>query len=89
MPSSKNYKRDYKQEYAVSQSSTKEKQSRAMRNAARRQLMKEGRVKKHDGKDVDHKKPIAKGGSNGHSNLRVQSKSANRSFKRTKSARMA
>jgi hypothetical protein len=51
--------------------------------------MKEGRVEKHDGKDVDHKTPIAKGGGNKRSNLRVQSKSANRSFKRTKSARMA
>jgi 5-methylcytosine-specific restriction endonuclease McrA len=89
MPSSKNYKRDYKEEYKVSQSSPREKKSRAMRNAARRELMKEGRVEKHDGKDVDHKTPIAKGGGNKRSNLRVQSKSANRSFKRTKSARMA
>jgi 5-methylcytosine-specific restriction endonuclease McrA len=89
MPSSKNYKRDYKEEYKVSQASPREKKSCAMRNAARRQLMKEGKVKKHDGKDVDHKTPIAKGGGNSRSNLRATSKSANRSFKRTKSARMA
>ena len=61
---------------------------RAERNAARRELMKEGKVHKGDGKDVDHKKPLAKGGSNSRSNLRVRSASANRSFARTKGAKM-
>lgn len=61
---------------------------RAERNAARRELMKEGKVHKGDGKDVDHKKPLAKGGTNSRSNLRVTSKSANRSFARTKGAKM-
>ena len=42
-----------------------------------------------DGKDVAHKKPLSKGGSNKRSNLKVTSKSKNRSFKRTKTARMA
>lgn len=50
--------------------------------------MKEGKVRKGDGKDVDHKKPLAKGGSNSRSNLRVRSASANRSFARTKGAKM-
>jgi len=40
------------------------------------------------GKDVDHKTPIAKGGGNGSGNLRAVPKSANRSFARTKTARM-
>lgn len=47
-----------------------------------------GAVQKGDGKDVDHAKPIVKGGSNRRSNLRVRSSSANRSFPRTRSARM-
>lgn len=62
--------------------------NRTERNAARRELMKAGVVHKGDGKDVDHKKPLAKGGSNARSNLRVRSESANRSFPRTKGAKM-
>ena len=61
---------------------------RTERNAARAKLMKAGKVHKGDGKDVDHRKPLAKGGSNSESNLRVRSRSANRSFKRTSSAGM-
>lgn len=52
-------------------------------------MEREGRVRKGDGKDVDHKKPLAKGGGNGRSNWRVTSKHENRSFKRTRKARMA
>jgi len=48
-----------------------------------------GKVKKGDGKDVAHKKPLAKGGSNKKANLKVASQAKNRSFKRTKTARMA
>ena len=59
------------------------KKQRAKRNAARAKLMKEGKVHKGDGKDVDHKKPISKGGSNKRSNLQVKPASKNRSFKRT------
>lgn len=46
----------------------------AARMRARRKLEKEGLVKKHDGKEVDHIKPIGgKGGKidNSRSNLRV------------------
>ena len=74
--------RDYKSEYANYQGTEKQKKNRAMRNAARRKLEKAGRVYKGDGKDVDHKHPISKGGKNAGGNLRVVSKSANRSFKR-------
>ena len=38
--------------------------------------------------DVDHRKPLIKGGSNRLSNLRPRSASSNRSFKRTKQAKM-
>lgn len=87
MPSSKNYKRDYKQE-AKTARKRGEVKDRAKRNKARRQLMKEGKVHKGDGKDVDHKKPLAKGGGTSRSNLRVVSRGKNRSFKRTKKAGM-
>jgi len=50
---------------------------RVMRNKARRVLEKEGKVRKGDGKHVDHKRPLRSGGSNSRSNLRVQSASKN------------
>ncbi len=81
--------RNYKKEYENYQGKPSQIKNRAKRNAARRKLMKEGRVRKGDKKDVDHKRPIAKGGGNGKSNLRVVSRRSNRSFKRTRSARMA
>lgn len=55
--------------------------NRTARNAARRKLMKEGKVSKGDGKDVAHVKAFDKGGSN-KTGLRVESASKNRSFKR-------
>ena len=83
MPSSKNYKRDYKQEGKY-QATAKQRKNRAARNRAHALL------EKHLGRnikgDVDHKRPISKGGNNKLKNLRVQSKSKNRSFARTKSA---
>ena len=60
------------------QARPKQKKIRAKTNAARRKLEKEGVVKKGDGKDVDHKRPISKGGSNARSNLRAVSAAKNR-----------
>ncbi len=57
---------------------------RAQRNAARAKLAKEGLVKKGDGKDVDHKKPVRHGGTNARSNLRVVSASENRGWNKKK-----
>lgn len=78
----KNGKRDYKREYAKYQGQPEQIKNRSERNQARSQLSKEGLVHKGDGKDVDHKKPLNKGGSNSRSNLRAVPKSANRSFSR-------
>jgi hypothetical protein len=39
-------------------------------------------VCKGDGKDVDHKKPLSKGGTTARSNLKAKPASANRSYKR-------
>jgi hypothetical protein len=82
MPSSVNYKRNYKQEN--SNDSPLRKKKRAMRNKARRVAIKAGLVKRGDGKDVDHRDGNAM--NNKRSNLSVKSASKNRSFPRTKSA---
>lgn len=55
-----------------------EKKKRAARNKARNAAIKKGTAKKGDGKDVDHKKPLSKGGSKKLSNTRVRSRKANR-----------
>lgn len=55
--------------------------NRMERNKARYKLLKEGKVKKGDGKDVAHVKAADKGGSI-KDGVKVQSKSSNRSFKR-------
>ncbi len=81
MPSSKNYKRNYQQEKVTDRARGGIKK-RAERNAARAEMMKEGKVHKGDGTDVDHVKPLGMGGSNATGNLRVSSPSNNRSFKR-------
>lgn len=80
--------RNYANEYKSYQGTPEQIKKRAMRNAARAEMEKKGVVSKGDGKDVDHKTPIAKGGGNGNGNLRAVPKSQNRSFARTKSARM-
>jgi hypothetical protein len=58
--------------------------NRAERNAARRKMIEKGAVSKGDGKDVDHKRPISKGGTNADGNLRVVDKSSNRGHGMTK-----
>ena len=63
-----------------------EVKKRVARNAARRKMIKAGKARVGDGKDVDHKKGI--GAGNGFSNLRVQSKRANRSFRRTSTSKV-
>jgi hypothetical protein len=57
---------------------------RSNNNKARAMLEKEGRVRKGDGKDVDHKKPQREGGSNKRSNLRVLPASKNRAWRAEK-----
>lgn len=70
--------RNYGREYAKYHSSPEQKRKRAMRNKARRRAEREGKVRKGDGKDVDHKRPLRSGGSNSSKNTRVRSRSANR-----------
>jgi hypothetical protein len=77
-----NKARPYKKEYEEYQGKPDQIKKRAKRNAARAELMKDGKVHKGDGKDVDHIKPLSKGGSSSKSNLRVKSASDNRSYSR-------
>lgn len=83
MPFMKDGKRNYKAElqWEKEEKPSRVKQ-RASRNAARSMMMEEGRVKKGDGKDVDHKVPLSKGGDNSRKNLRVLKATANRSVTR-------
>jgi hypothetical protein len=73
--------RNYKNEYATYQGTEEQKKKRAERNKARRQLTREGKVRKGDGMDVAHVKAIDKGGSI-KDGLRVEHASKNRSFDR-------
>ena len=81
MPSSPNYKRDYKQERRTAikrgETGVGSKSSDAKRHRARRAAIKAGIIKKGSKSTVDHKKPISKGGSNSTSNLRARSFSKN------------
>ena len=76
--------RDYSKDKIYNKKTVKD---RVLRNAARREMT-EFLTKKHGAKtakklmrnmDVDHKKPVSQGGTNRLSNLRLQSKSKNRS----------
>jgi hypothetical protein len=82
----KNGKRDYKREVALYTSKPEVKKKRAEQNAARREMMRQGKVQKGDGKDVDHVVPLSHGGTNKKSNLRVVPASENRSFSRNKNS---
>lgn len=87
MPSSPGYVRDYKQERKTELARGGRKKH-TLRLRARRLAMKMGLVKPHDGKDLDHKTPLSKGGSNDASNFRVESQHANRSFPRDSSGKL-
>jgi hypothetical protein len=71
--------RDYKDEYEKFQASTKSKKDRAHRNKVRRKALRTGRVRKGDGKDIDHVDGNPR--NNSPKNLRVVSKSRNRAKK--------
>ncbi len=67
-------KRDYKKEYNDFHGTPEQKKNRAARNKARSTMG----LKVGDKREVDHKKPLSKGGSNGKKNLRVVSRTTNR-----------
>ncbi len=69
--------RDYRAEYLATDARPKDKKERASRNRARNAAIKAGKVKKGDGKQIDHKNFNAL--DNRPSNLRVISAKANES----------
>lgn len=71
--------RDYKKEYRTYQGTPEQIANRSERNKARRKMEKAGKVRKGDGMDVDHKDGNPR--NNSVSNLRVTTKSHNRSKK--------
>lgn len=74
-----NKARPYKKEYQQ-QKARGEHPLRMERQRARRAMDAKGIDR--SGKDIDHKKPLSKGGTNSLSNLILKSPSANRSYKR-------
>jgi 5-methylcytosine-specific restriction endonuclease McrA len=70
--------RNYRKEYDSYHAKPEQRKKRSMRNKARRMLG----LKKGDGREVDHKIPLHKGGSNNRNNLRAVSFGTNRSRKR-------
>lgn len=68
-----------KHDYNKFGASVKAKKDRAARNKARRQALREGRVQKNDGTEIDHKDSNPRNGVK--SNLRVVTRKFNRSRK--------
>tara|TARA_B100000242_G_scaffold175585_1_gene125791 strand:+ start:1750 stop:1980 length:231 start_codon:yes stop_codon:yes gene_type:complete len=66
--------RDYKAEYRKYGSKPKARKDRSKANQARRKMG----LKVGDPREVDHKKPLSKGGSNAMDNLRIVSRKTNR-----------
>ncbi len=67
-------KRNYKKEYADFHGKPAQIKTRAARNAARAEMG----LSVGDPREVDHKRPLSKGGSNSKKNLRVVARSTNR-----------
>lgn len=67
-------KRNYKKEYKKYGASATQRKQRGQRNKARALLG----LKVGDPREVDHKVPLSKGGSNKKSNLRAVSRATNR-----------
>lgn len=70
------FKRDYRKEYLATQGTTKGKKDRAARNAARNAAIKAGKLKKGDGREIDHINHNPR--DNSSSNLRIVDKKTNR-----------
>jgi 5-methylcytosine-specific restriction endonuclease McrA len=86
VPYMKNGKRDYRREYDKYAGRPDIIKKRDAQNAAHNAM--EVKLGHPIHQDVDHIKPISKGGTNAPSNLRVLSPSKNRSFRRDAKSRI-
>jgi 5-methylcytosine-specific restriction endonuclease McrA len=84
MPYMTNGKRDYKKEDAWDKAHKGRAKERAERMQARRAEVKAGVITKHSKLQIDHIKPLSKGGSNAKSNWRAIPAHQNESYKRNK-----
>ena len=76
--------RNYRKEYDNYHKSSTQKKRRASRNTARAKMVKAGKAKKGDGKDVDHKNGNPR---DSRKNLKMKTKAKNRSFPRNSKAK--
>lgn len=74
-------KEDYRRHYREYQSRPEQIKKRALRNKARRAMVKRLGKAALAGKDIDHRRPLRSGGSNGLRNLRAISIRRNRGWK--------
>lgn len=88
MPYMRNGKRDYAREYKEYHASPEQRKNRSLRTVARNAAIADGRAQRGDGKDLDHKRALSKGGSNSKANQRMVSASSNRSFARNANGSM-
>ena len=69
-------KRNYRKEYDTYHAKPSQKKARASRNSARKKMAKSGKVRKGDGREVDHKNGDPR--DNRRKHLRVVSRRTNR-----------
>ena len=79
-----NGKRDYVRENKLYNSKPANIKARSERTTLRRKANADGVTHKGDGKQLDHIKPLSKGGANKMSNVRVVPARINASFSRNK-----
>ena len=82
MPKSTPHKLAYQKRYNARPEMVKRREAN---NAARREMIREGRARVGDGKDVAHRTPLDRHGGNSKGNLEVQSRKENRGWRRGQS----
>ena len=73
--------RDYKAEYKRYHGKPEQIKNRAERVMARRAMVKKGKARKGDGKDVHHVVPLINGGTRA-DGIKISTRAKNRGFKR-------
>lgn len=82
----RNYKQEYKTAKARGENGTGSSSDDAQRKRLRREALAAGKIKPSD--ELNHKRPLSKGGPNTLSNAEASTPSKNRSFPRNKDGSM-